>query len=270
MNAENKMRNMNLLLATVVFVFFIIIALMLSAEEAGAVNTGEGTNATLRLFDDGDIVPNTASNVKIPGLEINNLFNDTSNVYFYANYTNGTGSHMTPTPGTSCSIEFGSEAGGNRGPFSMINNATLALFEYNRSFPRNGTFAWNVTCGNTVAGTANITMYDSVRIFGPGCTALPGGSEHAIDNNTILCRNQYFTIGEAFIDFGKANVTLDCNGSIIETDDPANDAILRAISISEKGVILKNCNFAGAREAVLIRNATNINITRNKSEKHTS
>src|SRR3989338_5892000 len=190
MSAENKMRDMNHLLVTVAFVFFIIIGIMLSVEEARAVNTGEGTNATLKLFDDGDIVPNTASNVKIPGLEINNLFNDTSNVYFYANYTNGTGSHMTPTPGTSCSIEFGSEAGGNRGPFSMVSNATLALFEYNRSFPRNGTFAWNVTCGNTAAGTANISVYDSVRIFGPGCTT-PVGSEVPISNNTILCRNYY-------------------------------------------------------------------------------
>src|SRR3989338_3698378 len=248
MSAENKMRDMNHLLVTVAFVFFIIIGIMLSVEEARAVNTGERTNATLRLFDDGDIVPNTASNVKIPGLEINNLFNDTSNVYFYANYTNGTGSHMTPIGGTTCNIEFGSEAGGNRGPFSMTNNATLALFEYNRSFPRNGTFAWNVTCGNTVAGTANITVYDSVRIFGPGCIALPLGSEIPTANNTLLCRNTYtLTTGaEGKLDITSENITIDCNGSIIRGDDETQIAHVALEGIG-KGVIIKNCNFEFAQ-----------------------
>ncbi|MBI5003230.1 right-handed parallel beta-helix repeat-containing protein [Candidatus Woesearchaeota archaeon] len=258
MSAENKMRNMNHLLATVVFVFFIVIGIMLSVQEAGAVNTGLGTNATLKLFDDGDIVPNTASNVKIPGLEINNLFNDTSNVYFYANYTNGTGSHMTPTPGTICNIEFTSEAGGNTGPFTMVSNATLQLFEYNRSFQGNGTFAWNVTCGNTVAGTANVTVYDNVRIFGPGCTRVGTGSEFPIINNTILCRDQYLISGsEAQIDIGVANITLDCNGSIIESDDPADDTKESAIAVRSKGVIVKNCNFAGARFGVKIESGAN-------------
>ncbi len=272
MNAENRMREMYQLFLTVGCIFFIVIGLMLSAQQAAAVNTGLGTNATLLLFDDGDR-KNVLDNNRSPGLEVNNLFNDTSNVYFYADYRNGTGLSMQSVGGTSCRIEFMSEAGGDRGPFTMANNVTLDMFEYNRSFKENGTFAWNATCGNTVAGTANITVFDSVRIFGPGCTNIPAGSEFPITNNTILCRTEY-TINSgsvAEIVFSENNVTLDCNGTTFITATPGDPTQFVAISQSKKGAITKNCNFHGTRYGIdmktsinntLIYNNTFENITR--------
>lgn len=256
MRTQNKMLDMNHLLVTVAFVFFISVGIMLSAQETSAVNTGEGTNATLRLFDDGDRDMGAPGSNKTPYLEVNNLFNDTSNVYFYANYTNGTGAHMTSISGTTCSIEFGSEAGGNTGPFSMINNATLALFEYNRSFPRNGTFAWNVTCGNTVAGTANITVYDSVRIFGPGCTQLSNVGGQSFGNNTLFCSpalGEIITSQSVFIiSQDKANITVDCNGSTIITKDTSFANTEGFAQASAPGFILKNCNLRHYKRGIQI------------------
>ncbi|MBI5072355.1 right-handed parallel beta-helix repeat-containing protein, partial [Candidatus Woesearchaeota archaeon] len=225
----------------VALIFFFIFMVMNIMPRAEAVKSLTGANASLTLFDDGDRDWELTGTNKSPGLEVNRLFNDTTNVYFYANFTNGTGQSMIPIGGTACAIEFAADAGGNKGPFAMSNNNTLNLLEYNRSFPRNGTFAWNVTCQNTAAGVANITLYDNVRIFGPGCYGPTGSVPNLITNNTILCGStlNINATASAVFNISNNNVTLDCNGSVIRGNGTGI-----ALEIGPyNGTIIQNCYF---------------------------
>ncbi|MEK6867927.1 MAG: hypothetical protein AABX98_03835, partial [Nanoarchaeota archaeon] len=162
---RQEQNSMMHILIGIAIVFFMFSVVVLHTEKAYAVSAATGTNATITIFDDGEIIMDRGNN-KTPDIEVRNLFNDTSNIYFYANYTNGTGSSMQAVGGSVCTIEFQSEATSNVGPFSMATNATTTLFEYNKSFPRNGTFSWNVTCNNPGAGVGPVAATDTFRIFG--------------------------------------------------------------------------------------------------------
>ncbi|PIN80015.1 hypothetical protein COV16_01575 [Candidatus Woesearchaeota archaeon CG10_big_fil_rev_8_21_14_0_10_34_8] len=230
----------------VAIIFILVFSAMVLTEKTGKKLTGAvigvtGTNASMILFDDGDKVIADDGSFG-GGLEVNNLFNDTSNVYFYANFTNGTGSSMQIVPSSDCQIQFESSAGGNAGPFTMIGNVTLNVFEYNRSFPNNGTYWWNVTCSNTNAGVGPVTAYDSVRIFGAGCTDIPNsGNPYDLTENTVLCGNSMHLISTnyAAVWLSQNNITLDCNGSTIHgVLDPE---IMGIQTRNYKGVIIKNC-----------------------------
>lgn len=232
--------------------FFLLFLSMNLLPDVKAVTSSSGTNATITLFDDGDRDREALGSNKTPGTEINRLFNDTTNVYFYANYTNGTGQSMVPNIDTSCVIEFDIAAGGNRGPFTMNVNSSLNLFEYNRSFPRNGTFYWNATCSNSRAGTASLQVRDAVRIFGPGCTSLGTATfPQMITNNTILCggiKNVDPAETVSVINIPNNNITLDCNGTIIrEADDKGIGVSLNA----SNGTILLNCLFENFSTAIV-------------------
>ncbi len=252
----------------VAILFLLFISAIYLTEKTGRNLTGAvigktGTNASLTLFDDGDIRPNTFTG----DIEINTLFNDTSNVYFYANYTNGTG-QAVPASGTTCNIEYAADAGGNRGPFAMSRNATLSIFQYNRSYPQNGTFAWNVTCQNPTIGTATLIAYDSVRIFGRGCTSVGSGLLWTnITNNTVLCGGTTTStpgsLDRALL-IQNNNITVDCNGTIFRTTNngavgitigPFNGTIIKGCVIENftNGIITSSIDFKS--EAFLFNNS---------------
>ncbi len=257
----------------VAFIFVLFFSSIFLVEKTGqhllgAVTYATGTNATITLSDDGDSIK-TATSI-VADIEINNLFNDTSNVYFYANYTNSTGQSMIGVSGTACAIEFEAGAAGQTGPFAMIENTTLNVWEYNRSFANNGTFVWNVTCSNTDAGTATVRAYDSVRIFGDSCFVLGLTYPNSIANNTILCdSNLVFTpaAGQSVISIQNNNITLDCNFTRIRGADAEV-----GINIGPyNGTIIKNCIFenysiainnkAGAVDTLLLFNNSFANLT---------
>ena len=81
------------ILIGIAMVFFMFSVVVLYTENAHAVSIGKGTNASVTIFDDGELIVDRGNN-KTPDIEVRNLFNDTSNIYFYANYTNATGSSM--------------------------------------------------------------------------------------------------------------------------------------------------------------------------------
>ena len=88
MKERNRTWYQLLIVVTLVFILFfssIFLVEKTGRHLLGAVTYGTGTNATLTLYDDGDSIKNATA--IIPDIEVNNLFNDTSNVYFYANYT---------------------------------------------------------------------------------------------------------------------------------------------------------------------------------------
>ncbi len=234
---------------SVALIFILFLGIMLFAEKAKAATGISGVNATLMLMDDGDAIRGTDGNITV-GFEVNVVYNDTSNVYFYANYTNGTGQSVVNSTGTTCAIEFAVDAGGNSGPFAMAENITLNLFEYNRSFPRNGTFGWNVTCANANIGTASMSARDSVRIFGPGCS-IPAVAGTIITNNTIFCSGTYDfpATGIGGIELANENITLDCNQSRIISSSANAHA---AVNISRNGSIVKNCIFETFKTGVYV------------------
>lgn len=194
-------------------------------------------NSSLVLFDDGDRDRNAGG--KVSYLEVNNLFNETSNIYFFANLTNLTGFAMSSASGSSCAIEFETGAGGNTGPFAMVFNSSIGMFEYNRSFPGNGTFIWNATCSNGNAGIGSVRAYDTVRIFGVGCTSAV--LESNITNNTVICSGTYSLnpAGSTALYIRNNNITLDCNGSTIRGSGTGIGIALG----NYNGTVLKNCRF---------------------------
>ncbi|MFA6889195.1 MAG: right-handed parallel beta-helix repeat-containing protein, partial [Candidatus Woesearchaeota archaeon] len=259
----------------VTFIFLLFFSSIFLVEKTGkhvlgAVVGNSGTNASLTLFDDGEVRKSTLGSGDVVFgeiLEVHNLYNDTSNVYFYANYTNGTGDSMMSIAGTECKINFGIP---NIGPFGMIANTTLNVFEYNRSFANNGTFQWNVTCSNPTAGTEMLIGSDSVRIFGPGCYDPTNLTTNSITNNTILCGHSepLSCLNCDVFKINNENVTLDCNGTTIvgsNSDDIVNLKI-------HNGTIIKNCNFentsraiysVGSNDNILVYNNTFANMSPN-------
>jgi parallel beta-helix repeat protein len=266
------------LLIMIGFVFMLSFASMYLINETGKGLTAavihaddSSNNASLILYDSGDL-DNTSGTPK-PGLEIHNLFNDTSNVFFYANFTNFTGDSAVALTGSACDIEFESATqAADTGPFAMANNADLDLFEYNKSFPTNGTFTYNVTCSNTDAGIGPILTRDQVRIFGPGCTDPSTTAQNSLTNNTVLCG------GSLTIDAGgpanlfsvvNNNLTLDCNGTTFIGSNDEPDFITL---VDTNGLIMKNCivsnvsnglttTVANFNDNILIYNNTFTNIS---------
>ena len=262
-----------------VFTLFILLftAAQYLVEKTGSGLTGAVTyatktsaNSTLVLFDQGD-QENTTTRFG-PLLEVNNLFNDTSNVFFFANLTNGTGQNVVTAAGSACGIQFSADAGGNTGPFTMNTNTQLNLFEYNRSFPRNGTFSWNVTCQNTAAGIGPLNATDSVRIFGPGCSAIDDslGDGQNISNNTILCGGIYKITpqNQPTLNITNRNITLDCNGSIIMTEGTAN--VAGAVMNTRHGFIMKNCILENLDPGVRLMAGANKTLIYNSTFKNMS
>ncbi len=235
----------------VAFTFLMFLSSIFLVERTGmhlvgAVVLASGTNATLTLYDDGDSIK-TATTI-VPYIEVNNLFK-ARNIYFYANYTNGTGQSMVGVSGASCSIEFEAGAGGSTGPFSMIENSSLSIWEYNRSIANDGTFSWNVTCQNPSGGTQTLRAYDSVRIFSSGCLDPTAVFPNQISSNTILCGGvETLTpaAGQSVISFSNNNLTLDCNSTIFRG---ANAEV--GINIGPyNGTIIKNCIFENYSKAI--------------------
>jgi len=243
MNQRNRTwYQLSIVVAFVFILFFSSIVLVEKTGQhlLGAVIQTSGTNATLTLFDEGDSIKTAAA--VIPDIEVNNLFNGTSNVYFYANYTNSTGQSMIAVSGTACAIEFEAGAVGQAGPFAMIANTTFGVWEYNRSFANNGTFMWNVTCENPTAGTQKLTAYDSVRIFSQDCLNPSNVFPNFITNNTVLCGGALTLTppaGKSVFAIQNNNITLDCNFTIMSG---ANAEV--GINVgSYNGTIIKNCIF---------------------------
>lgn len=103
--------------------------------------------ASLAIWDDTDTV------AKYP--------ND--QVYFYANYTMSNGTIIDGN-GT-CRVSF-NISGGWTAWANMTYNGTLQPYHYNRSFPENGTFDFNVSCNSTgyqaKSATSNFTITAAV------------------------------------------------------------------------------------------------------------
>ena len=74
----------------------------------------------------------------------------TSNIIFYANYTNG-----TEISGV-CTIQF-NLTGSFTGAANMTYNETGGKYEYNRTLPYKGTRYYNVLCQNATSPTLNVT-----------------------------------------------------------------------------------------------------------------
>ncbi len=232
-----------------------------------------GVNATVQLFDSGDFDNSSGTPTAGPfALQTKTLLNGTDNVNFYSNFTNATSSSMVGVAGSQCDIEFESGIGSvDRGPFSMAANTELSLFEYNKSFPNNGTFMYNVTCSNTNAGVGPISASDEFRIFDPGCLNPHTTNQNSITSNTILCSGSY-TINSGgdlsvFV-INQNNITLNCNGANLSGTNTKE-----VVSItSRNGFVLENCfiaNFssgittatASANDEILIYNNSFTNMS---------
>jgi len=74
---------------------------------------------------------------------INSIARIYQQVYFYANYTNTTGSPASVA--SWCNISFNLSSGWTA-YVPMSYNSTSGLYEYNRSFTQVGDIAWNVSC----------------------------------------------------------------------------------------------------------------------------
>ncbi|MEM5804689.1 MAG: DUF2341 domain-containing protein [Candidatus Aenigmatarchaeota archaeon] len=75
---------------------------------------------------------------------------------FFANYTNSSG---LPPAGAACTINFTS-------PATMAWNATIGLFQYNRTFASAGDYNWKVNC--SASGYEPLNASDNVTIM-PRC-----------------------------------------------------------------------------------------------------
>lgn len=111
-------------------------------------NYTAGENSQLNIWDDTDVLTNPSSNIK-----------------FYANYTNVTSGVIIT--GATCNIVF------NDSSASMIYNSTSTLYEYNRSFTSFGVYFYNITCSASGHTSLNLTDYVSIdQLGGPSGAAL--------------------------------------------------------------------------------------------------
>ncbi len=266
-----------IVVALIILSFFSIIIVVPDIQGVTVFSTA---NVTIILFDDGD--RDRSSTSLRPGVgEVNNLFaneqgNAGSSIYFYANYTNATGQSLVNTTGTSCAIEFDNAAGGNRGPFSMIENTTINLFEYNRTVPNYGTFWWNATCSNTNLLPSTIIATDEIRVFNSTCfTVNDAQGTYTLPNrtaNTILCKPSSGDILPSdgvdvpiFNLTNLNNVTLDCNGTRFrfKSDSLPPELVpngLHVVSLNNsKGFILKNCGSLNMTKSIAL--GPNVNDT---------
>jgi hypothetical protein len=124
---------------------------------SGLTGTGvaEGLVTNLTIWDQTDSMPYAG---------MTRLIND--NVYFYANFTNASGLPANTSDG-GCRIDYNDPYDGYE---QMIFNATINIYQANRSYASNGDFAWKVNC--TGAGDI-ISTTDSVHIGGPGPQQVP-------------------------------------------------------------------------------------------------
>jgi hypothetical protein len=86
----------------------------------------------------------------------------TEPVKFWANFTDRSSGSPINAPGVFCEIKF--DLGSWTTPVNMDYNSTSGLYEYERSFSQNGTFAWNVLCDAEVMMYEIIDMDDEVII----------------------------------------------------------------------------------------------------------
>ncbi len=112
-----------------------------------------GSNTNLTVWDEAD------AGMPFAGLERG----AGSQVLFFANYTNSTGSPVRLYDSTAdCNITFNTS--GPWDPWAQMPwNSSRELFEYNRSFPSAGTFTWQANCSSQT--NALLVQNDTVSIL---------------------------------------------------------------------------------------------------------
>jgi len=110
-------------------------------------NYTSSNNSKLALVDDTDSVAKF----------VNNL------IYFRANYTNVTSNLSINGSGVYCEIKF-NITGVWTSSVNATFNATLKVYDYNRSFNISGTFDWNVVCNGSAQNYEILNVTDQVVV----------------------------------------------------------------------------------------------------------
>jgi hypothetical protein len=217
-----------------VFYFLIAVVLILFAEHTFATQSGTSANATLIIWTIGTANSQNLTygenNVAWTGYKTESHWN----FYFYANYTNSSGSVINASNGNgNCTIRF-NETGIYSSFSNMTYNSTSFLWQFNRSFSYKGNLSFNINCTSSFG---NISLNDSFWI-----------------KNSNLRKFQDTLIFSAYED---AITIYDFSKNV--TDDDTNDIPL---SFSIENITLNNINgtypwiYANSTGAIF-SNATN-------------
>ena len=127
-------------------------------------------------------------------------------VVIFANYTRVVNDNAIT--GADCNINFTDKNG------IMVYNSSRQLYQYNRTFSQNGSFAYNITCDKL--GTEKLTTNDTVVITdssAPNVTNLGPVAGSSYNQAAIVEINA--TVVDVAVDIVNANVTLPNGTSVI-------------------------------------------------------
>ena len=168
----------------------------------GTVISGAGTleNASLLIWDETDSNEPYANQTREAG----------DSVLFFANYSvEQSGAPINDSLGD-CFISFVSG-----GPFGMSWNASINLWEYNRSFYSAGVYSWNVTCNSSTY--TEMLANDTVNISdatAPAVTYNTTNVSSVIVGGSVFINTNWT---ETNINSGNMSMTLYVNGAAVSS-----------------------------------------------------
>ncbi len=215
-----------------------------------------GSKSRLTIWDETDSGVFRGGQTKFPGQPVT----------FFANYTRISNNNFIS--GSICIINF-SDSKGN----VMIENTTVNLYQYTRSFISNGTFNWTVNCAKS--GSDTLTTMDSVLINGSASDTLaptivfanPTDNSSSSTNSSILI-NVSALDGQS----GVRNVTLyvyNASGSLLNFTNVSTNYLFLSFNPPAQGVyyfnasscdVSNNCAWTETRNVTLDYIAPNVTI----------
>lgn len=151
--------------------FAFILSCIFALVFTQALSSGTNGNANLTIYDEIDL---NGDLVKISNTAL----------FFFANYTNSSGSRLNQTVGNSvCRIAFNFNSSYDA-LTNMTYNISTAFWQYNRTFNYKGTHYFQVNC-TSIYG--NVTLNDTFVITNtvPTITSTSGGGFVDLDGNTF-------------------------------------------------------------------------------------
>jgi hypothetical protein len=189
----------------------------------GFVGYSPGASTNLTIWDDTDTITKYVD----------------EQVYFYANFTNGTAPLGSPVANVSICINFTQPLCGN-----MSYNSTSKLWQFNTTSFNSGIFNWSA---NATSAVENLFANDTAAINNSCLNASALAGDYYLKTSRVVCSGSHylnFSIGIVNI----SSIDLNCNGSILVVNKSSAGIVLS----NSSNLSLRNCKFQNSENALTI------------------